>query len=57
MPLAGAVTMRYVAGAPIVVRGPVTRREYRFSRVEPLQQVARTDVEPLLATGYFMRET
>ena len=53
----GAVAMRYVAGAPIIVRGPVTRREYRFSRAEPLQQVARADVEPLLASGYFTRES
>jgi hypothetical protein len=51
-----AVAVRYVAGAPIIVRGPVTRREYRFSRAEPLQQVARADVEPLLASGYFTRE-
>jgi len=53
----GAAVMRYLAGAPIVVRGPVTRTEYRFSGAEPLQRVARADVEPLLASGYFRRES
>lgn len=53
----GAVVMRYLARAPIVVRGPVTRTEYRFSGAEPLQRVARADVEPLLASGYFRRES
>ena len=53
----GAVVMRYLAGAPILVRGPVTRAEYRFSGTEPLQRVARADVEPLLASGYFRRES
>jgi hypothetical protein len=53
----GAAVIRYLAGAPIVVRGPVTRTEYRFSGSEPLQRVARADVEPLLASGYFRRES
>ena len=29
---AGAVTLRYIATAPILVVGPVTGRQYRFSR-------------------------
>ena len=51
----GAVTIEYLAGAPIRVIGSVTRAEYRFSRAAPLQQVARADAEALLASGYFRR--
>ena len=53
----GAVAIRYLAGAPILVIGSATRAEYRFSRAAPLQQVARADVETLLASGYFRRES
>ena len=52
----GAVTLRYLAGAPIQVVGPVTRATYRFSRDEPLQRIARADAEPLLASGHFRLE-
>jgi hypothetical protein len=49
------VAIEYLAGAPIRVIGTVTRAEYRFSRAAPLQQVARADVDALLASGYFRR--
>jgi hypothetical protein len=50
------VTLRYLAGAPIQVVGPVTHARYRFSREAPLQRVARADAELLLASGYFQME-
>ena len=53
---AGAVTLRYLAGAPIQVIGPATRATYRFSVEAPLQRIARADVEALLASGYFRLE-
>ena len=49
------VTLRYLARAPIMVQGAVTQRAYRFSGAQPLQQVARGDVEHLLASGFFRR--
>ena len=49
----GAVGLRYLARSPIVVRGPVSGIEYRFSAAQPVQRVARTDREALLRTGYF----
>ncbi|HWW68847.1 MAG TPA: hypothetical protein VN089_02800, partial [Duganella sp.] len=52
----GAVTLRYLAGAPIQVIGPVTRATYRFSREAPLQRIARADAGPLLASGHFRME-
>lgn len=54
--LVGMVTLRYLAGAPIQVVGPVTHARYRFSREAPLQRVARADAELLLASGYFQME-
>lgn len=51
----GAVPLRYLWHSPVLVRGPVTGREYRFSGGAPVQHVARGDLEPLLATGYFKR--
>ncbi|WP_093388789.1 hypothetical protein [Rugamonas rubra] len=53
---AGAVTLRYLAGAPIQVVGPASHATYRFSREAPLQRIARADAEPLLASGYFRME-
>jgi len=55
-PALGAIELRYLARSPIVVRGPATGREYRFSAAAPLQQVARADVELLLRTPYFARQ-
>ena len=52
----GTVPLRYLANASIVVRGPISHKEYRFSGREPVQRVARADVDHLVATGYFRRE-
>jgi hypothetical protein len=39
-----------------MVQGAVTRRQYRFSAAQTLQQVEHADVEHLLASGFFRRE-
>ena len=49
----GAVGLRYLARSPIIVRGPVSGIEYRFSAAQPVQRVARADREALLRTGHF----
>ena len=49
----GAVGMRYLARSPIVVRGPTSGIEYRFSAAQPVQRVARSDCATLLRTGHF----
>ena len=49
----GAINLRYLARSPIVVRGPVSGIEYRFSAAQPVQRVARADREALLRTGHF----
>ena len=53
---AGALTLRYLASAPIMVIGAITRATYRFSREAPLQRIARADADPLLASGHFQIE-
>jgi len=53
----GTVALRYLAGAPILVRGPATRTEYRFTRDAPLQRVAQADAAALIASGHFRRES
>ena len=47
------VGLRYLARSPIIVRGPVSGIEYRFSAAQPVQRVARADREALLRTGHF----
>lgn len=49
----GALGLRYLARSPIIVRGPATGIEYRFSAARPVQQVARADRDALLRTGHF----
>jgi hypothetical protein len=49
----GAVSLRYLARSPIIVRGPATGTEYRFSAAHPVQRVARADREALLRSGHF----
>ncbi|MBR0670487.1 hypothetical protein [Neoroseomonas soli] len=52
----GAVSLRYLARTAIIVRGPATGTEYRFSGVQPVQRVARADHDALLRTGHFVQE-
>jgi hypothetical protein len=48
--------LRYLARAPILVRGARSGASYRFSASQPVQAVQRADAEALLATGHFRRE-
>jgi len=52
----GMVRLRYLARAPILVRGARSGASYRFSEQQPTQVVQRTDAEAMLATGHFRRE-
>jgi hypothetical protein len=54
--VAGAVRLRYLARAPILVRGARSGQSYRFSETQPVLGVQRADAELLLATGHFRRE-
>ncbi len=56
-PSSGEVGLRYLASTPIVAVGIVSRRQYRFSGTAPLQRVLRADVDGLLSSGYFRRES
>ncbi len=49
------VALRYLESSPILVRGPATGRQYRFSRAEPVQAVDPRDAEPLARTRFFRR--
>jgi hypothetical protein len=54
--LGGAtVTVRYRASASILVRGPVSGRQYRFSPERPVQTIDARDLEALLRTSVFVR--
>jgi hypothetical protein len=53
----GEVALRYLAQSSIIVVGPVSGRQYRFSGAAPIQRVARADQASLLATGHFRRES
>jgi hypothetical protein len=48
-----SVALRYTEISPILVRGPVSSRQYRFSRLEPVQSVDGRDALALLRTGFF----
>lgn len=57
-PGAGAapgVRLRYLERSPVLVRGPVTGRQYEFSGSRPVQRVDGRDAEALLRTGFFRR--
>lgn len=50
-----AVSLRYLADSPILVRGSASGREYSFSSAQPVQPVEARDAEPLLRTRFFRR--
>ena len=52
----GLVRLRYLARAPILVRGTRSGASYRFSEQQHTQAVQRADAEALLAAGPFRRE-
>ena len=49
------VWLRYVGASSVSVRGPVTRREYRFSSLQQLQRVDARDAVHLLRTRAFQK--
>jgi hypothetical protein len=53
IPENGPVTLHYLGAASMLIVGPVTGRQYRFSAAEASQRVARADVRRLLSTGLF----
>lgn len=48
--------LRYLARAPVLVRGARSGASYRFSEQQPTQAVQPADAEALLATGHFRRD-
>ena len=48
-----SVLLRYTEISPVLVRGPISGRHYRFSRSEPVQTVDTRDAAALLRTGFF----
>jgi hypothetical protein len=49
------VPLRYVKQGGIVVRGPVTGRQYAFTAATPVQAVDAQDIASLLRTSWFRR--
>jgi hypothetical protein len=49
------VKLRYLAEAPVLVAGPVSGRQYKFSAEERDRVVDARDLEPLLRTRHFQR--
>ena len=49
------VPLRYLAGSPLSLLGPVTARAYEFSPGQPVQPVAAADAMALLGSRLFRR--
>ncbi len=49
------VLLEFTRRTNIVVRGPLTRRGYRFQEGAYIQSVDHRDAAALIATGYFRR--
>jgi len=49
------VSVRYVGGRPVRVRGAVSQRMYAFSRAAAVQPVDAADASGLLRSGLFQR--
>lgn len=54
-PIPYAVMLRYLESSPILVRGPATGRQYRFSKDQPVQPTDPRDAEVLVRTRFFRR--
>lgn len=54
--LPGTVRLRYLARAPVLVRGASSGAAYRFSENQQVGIVQRADADALIATGHFRRE-
>ena len=53
-PTTPGVILHYTQETPVLVRGPVSGREYRFSRSDPNHAVDARDADTLIRTGLFM---
>jgi hypothetical protein len=49
------VSLRYVKQGGIILRGPVTGRQYSFTATRPLQPVDAQDAAALLNMSWFRR--
>ena len=49
----GEVPVQYLANSPIVVRGQMSGKMYRFSGATPIQQVERRDAAAFLQSRFF----
>ena len=54
-PVGRAMSLRYVERNGVIVRGPASGAEYRFSVESPVQSVDVRDADALLRSGLFMR--
>lgn len=52
-PASPSVILHYTQDTPVLVRGPVSGREYRFSRSDPNHAVDARDADALVRTGLF----
>lgn len=50
-----SVPLRYMESSPILVKGPITGRQYEFSEAHPIQSVHVGDAEALLQTRFFRK--
>jgi hypothetical protein len=53
LPAYASVALRYTETSAILVKGPVTGRQYQFSGSSPVQAVDARDVAALLRTRFF----
>ena len=50
-----AIPLRYVERNAVIVRGPASGTDYRFTAESPVQSVDVRDADALLRSGLFMR--
>ena len=55
LPANTSVGLRYTQTSSILVRGPASGRQYRFSDSNPVQALDGRDVAALLRTAFFLR--
>ena|SRR6516225_7145055 len=55
LPTYSSVVLHYTETSPILVRGPVSGRQYKFSGSKPVQAVDARDAQALLRTRFFAR--
>jgi hypothetical protein len=50
-----SVSLRYIKHGGIILRGPVSGRQYSFTTARPIQPVDAQDAPALLRTSWFKR--